>query len=134
MKISRMRAGWAAGAGRLHQDQHAQLVSDVQRKHFRGLRAFISHQVLQCLQWNPGIQRVHGVAVTECMRGDRHGECHAVSCRGLNCFIQPSAYGSVRNCLQTNFFGLAGSRISSFQWNPERGDYYLQLSDELWIG
>jgi hypothetical protein len=57
----------------------------------------VSHQALQHLQRDAGIQHVHPVAVTERVRGNRYRKRHPVGGSRINGFTYPGPDRSVGN-------------------------------------
>ena len=76
-----------------HLELHPVPCRDIERKHFRvDLRRadrLVSHQALQHLQRDAGIQHVHPVAVTERVRGNRYRKRHPVGGSRINGFTYP---------------------------------------------
>ena len=81
----------------------------------------MSHQTLQHLQRNTGVQHMHGVGIAEHVRGYRHGERHPVGRHRFNRLAEPGADRAVGDTPDTCLLGSAGAFIAPFQRDFQGG-------------
>lgn len=87
------------------------------RIHLRRTDRLMTHQALQYLERNTGVQHVHRVRVSEGVRCHRHRKRDAVAGGRVHRLINPAAHRAVGDLPDARLFGLTGSLIAPLQRN-----------------